>query len=258
MEGKAMAYTVKELARLSGVSVRTLHYYEEVGLLAPRRRANGYRVFDADDAARLQQVLLYRDAGMALADIKALLDDESFDVRAALREHIERLAARLERTEAMMRSVQRTLDALEKGTEMNDEKRFEGMKHLAVEENERRYGKEVRAMYGDDAIDAANEKALAMDEAQWKSAEELSEAILEKLAEAVSSGDPCGPAARELCIMHETWLKMYWPEGMYTREAHAALAEGYVADERFRAYYDARIQGGTEFLRDALKAYCAR
>ena len=83
MEGKAMAYTVKELARLSGVSVRTLHYYEEVGLLAPRRRANGYRVFDADDAARLQQVLLYRDAGMALADIKALLDDESFDVRAA-------------------------------------------------------------------------------------------------------------------------------------------------------------------------------
>ncbi|MDO4443408.1 MAG: MerR family transcriptional regulator [Slackia sp.] len=252
-----MPYTVKELAQLSGVSVRTLHYYEEVGLLAPRRRANGYREFDADDVARLQQVLLYRDAGMALADIKALLDDESFDMRAALREHLDRLAMRIERTEAMMRTVERTLAALEKGTEMDDKKRFEGMKRLAVEENERRYGAEVRAAYGDDAVDAANEKVLAMDEVQWESAEELGAAILDKLAEAAQAGDACGPAARELCAMHETWLKMYWPDGMYTREAHAALAEGYVADERFRAYYDARIEGGAQFLRDALKAYCA-
>lgn len=252
-----MAYTVKEMARLSGVSVRTLHYYEEVGLLLPERLANGYRVFGEKEVARLQQILLYRDAGMALADIKALLDDASFDARAALREHLRRLEERLGQTEAMMRSVERTLAALEKGTDMNDKERFEGMKRLAVDENERLYGEEVRAAYGDDVVDASNEKVLAMDERQWSSAEELAEAILDKLVEAVGAGDVRGCAARELCAMHEAWLKMYWPDGAYTRQAHAALAEGYAADERFRAYYDARVEGGAEFLRDALRAYCA-
>ena len=253
-----MGYAVKELAALSGVSVRTLHYYEERGLLVPRRLANGYRVYDAGDAARLQQILLYRDAGMALADIKDLLDDPAFDAREALRAHRERLARKIEQTEAMMRAVERTLANLEKGTAMDDAKRFEGMKRLAVEENERLYGEEARAAYGDAAVDASNEKVLAMDEGQWESAEGLAEAILDKLAEAVPTRDAHGGAARELCAMHEAWLKMYWPDGMYTREAHAALAETYVADERFRAYYDARVEGGARFLRDALKAYCAQ
>lgn len=107
-----MGYAVKEFAALSGVSVRTLHYYEEMGLLAPRRLSNGYRVYGAEDAARLQQVLLYRDAGMALAGIRALLDDPSFDVRAALREHRDRLAQRIEQAEAMMRSVERRLSGV--------------------------------------------------------------------------------------------------------------------------------------------------
>lgn len=140
---------------------------------------------------------------------------------------------------------------------MSDTERFEGMKRLAVEENERLYGNEVRAAYGDAAVDASNDKVLAMDEGQWESAESLAAAILDKLAVAVCTQDVCGRDARELCAMHEAWLKMYWPDGMYTREAHAALAEGYVADERFRAYYDARVDGGARFLRDALREYCA-
>lgn len=252
-----MGYAVKEFAALSGVSVRTLHYYEEMGLLSPRRLPNGYRAYDAQDAARLQQILLYRDAGMALADIKALLDDPAFDARAALRDHLERLARRIEQTEAMMRSVERAIANLERGETMNDTERFEGMKRLAIEENERLYGDEVRSAYGDAAVDASNDKVLAMDEGQWESAESLAAAILDKLAAAVRTQDVRGREARELCAMHEEWLKMYWPDGMYTREAHAALAEGYVADERFRAYYDARVDGGARFLRDALKEYCA-
>ena len=205
----------------------------------------------------MQQILLYRDAGVALADIKALLDDPAFDARAALHEHLERLARRIEQTEAMMRSVERAIASLERGETMSDTERFEGMKRLAVEENERLYGNEVRAAYGDAAVDASNDKVLAMDEGQWESAESLAAAILDKLAVAVRTQDVCGRDARELCAMHEAWLKMYWPDSMYTREAHAALAEGYVADERFRAYYDARIDGGARFLRDALREYCA-
>lgn len=253
-----MGCTVKKLSEAAGVSVRTLHYYEEAGLLAPARQANGYRVYGKRDIERLQQILLYRDAGMGLAEIKALLDDPSFDTVRALKEHRRRLVERKRQTEAMLRAVEKTLEHKEKGAPMNDTERFEGMKRLAVEENERRWGAEVRAAYGDDAMDAANEKALAMDAAQWKSAEDLGAAILDALAGAVESGDACGPAARELCAMHEAWLKMHWPEGAYTRAAHAALAESYVADERFRAYYDERVEGGARFLRDAVRAYCAQ
>lgn len=253
-----VSYTVKSLSEMAGVSVRTLHYYEEVGLLFPKRSASNYRIYDEADVQRLQQILLYRDAGMALEEIRRVLDAPDFDVRHALHEHLERLERRRDETDAMIASVRKTIDHLERGVSMNDKEKFEGMKRQAVEENERAYGKEARALYGNEAIDASREKVLAMDEEEWESAEELAAAILEQLAKAAATGDPEGDAARRLCAMHKRWLCMYWPDGMYTPEAHASLAEGYVADERFRAYYDEAVSGGAQFLRDAVCAYCAR
>ncbi|MCB6585216.1 MerR family transcriptional regulator, partial [Streptococcus gordonii] len=89
-----MSYTVKSLSEMAGVSVRTLHYYEEVGLLSPKRSASNYRIYDEADVQRLQQILLYRDAGMALEEIRRVLDAPGFDVRDALHEHLERLERR--------------------------------------------------------------------------------------------------------------------------------------------------------------------
>lgn len=252
-----MPYTVKSLSEIAGVSVRTLHYYEEVGLLIPERSSNNYRIYDEADVQRLQQILLYRDAGMALEEIRGVLDAPDFDVRRALHEHLERLKQRREETDAMIASVRKTIDHIEKGTSMNDKEKFEGMKRQAVEENERAYGKEARAAYGDEAVDASQEKVLAMDEEAWESAEQLAAAILEQLAKAAATGDSEGEEACKLCAMHKRWLCMYWPDGMYTPQAHASLAESYVADERFRAYYDGAVAEGAQFLRDAICAYCA-
>lgn len=121
-----------------------------------------------------------------------------------------------------------------------------------VEENEQLYGAEIRESYGDEVVDAANEKYVTMCEATHLRADELELAIKEQLRRAVEAGDTEGPEARKLVAMHGHWLRMYWPDGMYTPEAHKSLADGYVTDERFRAYYEEVAPGGTQFLRDAI------
>ena len=123
-----------------------------------------------------------------------------------------------------------------------------------VSENEEAYGAEIREAYGDEAIDAANEKYVTMGEAAHLRADELELAIKEQLRRAMDAGDAAGPEARKLAAMHGHWLRMYWPEGMYTPEAHKGLADGYVSDERFRAYYDEAAPGAAQFLRDAIVA----
>ena len=125
-----------------------------------------------------------------------------------------------------------------------------------VAENEERYGAEVRERYGDAVMDAANEKYVAMGEAAHMQADELELAVKEQLRRAMEAGDTSGPQAKQLVALHRQWLCLYWPEGTYTPEAHKGLADGYVTDERFRAYYEEVAPGATQFLRDAIHA-CA-
>ena len=125
-----------------------------------------------------------------------------------------------------------------------------------VAENEKVYGEDTRAAYGDEVVDAANRKYLTMGEAGHMQADELALAINEQLLRAMEAEDPAGPEARKLVAMHGHWLRMYWPDGLYTPEAHKGLADGYVADDRFRAYYEKVAPGAAQFLRDAIHA-CA-
>lgn len=138
---------------------------------------------------------------------------------------------------------------------MKNENEFEDLKQRALSENEDTYGEEVRQKYGDSAVKKANEKFKSMTSQQYMDAAELSEAINQALAEAVASGDAMGEAARRCCALHQEWLNYFWPAGMYSPEAHLALAQTYCADERFKQYYEAIAPGGAEFLYEALKAY---
>lgn len=257
-QAEEASYTVGSLAKLAGVTVRALHHYEDEGLLHPERTANGYRCYGAADVERLQQILLLRSCGLSLGDIRVALADDRFDFRAALVDHLATLRARQKELETLVGTVEKTIASLEGRCTMTDEERFEGMKARAIAENEERYGAEVRQAYGDAAMDAANERMAGMSQEEWGDAKALEAAILDQLAAAKETGDPTGEAARELCSMHARWLQMHWGEGAYSPAAHAALAEGYVADQRFTAYYDeAAGEGATAFLRDALIAWCA-
>lgn len=250
-----MEYTVKALAELAGVTPRTLRWYDQKGLLKPRRTtAAGYRIYGPREVDRLQDILFYRELGLELEAVREILDAPGFDRAAALRSHLAELEARRRRLDALILTVERTIEETEGGRPMSDREKFEAFKRRAVEANEEQYGEEVRRKYGDEAADQSNARLLSMTEeehGQWKA---LEAEILSALAAAVRSGeDPAGPEGRRIAELHRRWLCCTW--GKYTPQAHRGVAELYTADERFTAYYDREVPGCAAFLRSAVRAY---
>ncbi|MEG1517258.1 MAG: MerR family transcriptional regulator [Raoultibacter sp.] len=251
------SYTAHALSVLSGVSVRTLHYYDELGLLQPRRAGNNYRVYTDAEIDRLQQILLYRAVGLKLSAIKGVLDGDGFDAQSALENHLCALRKQQDETNKLIANVEKTLACMKGETKMSDTEKFEGFKKKLIEDNEKRYGEEVRAAYGDAAIDASNAKVAGMNKQQWEASQQLEDEFKAALLRAMETGDVAGETAQQACDLHRQWLCQFWAAGTYSPEAHKALGEGYVADERFKSYYDAVAPGAAEFLRDALAVYCA-
>ena len=249
-EREGDGYTVHELAALSGCTVRTLHHYDELGLVRAQRASNGYRRYGAAEVVRLHQVLLYRECGMPLAAIGCLLDDPAFDARDALAGPLRELHARKQRLDGLIASVEKTLACMEGSTVMEDQEKFEAFKQGLVDENERRYGEEVRERWSDDAADASNAKLMGQ-------TQELEQGVKDALRAAMEAGDPAGEDAHRAADLHRQWLCAFWKDGTYSKAAHEGLAEMYVADDRFKAYYEAVAPGAAEFLRDAIRAYCA-
>ena len=257
LEVIAMEYTVNKLARMSGVSTRTLRYYDQIGLLSPGRVAsNGYRIYGPAQVDLLQKILFFRELGFELDTIKRIVGAPDFDCDAALESHLAALLKRREQIETLIAGVQKTILVRKGETVMSDEEKFKGFKQKLIDENERNYGAEVREKYGEAAADAANAKLKGMTKEQYDAMEKLSEEVNETLRAAFAEGDPAGELAQKACDLHRQWLCLHWPEGMYSKQAHLNMAEMYCADERFKAYYDAITPGCTEFLRDALAIYC--
>lgn len=249
-----MQYTVQQLAQMAGVSARTLRYYDEIGLLKPDRDAyNGYRIYTSEQVDRLQQILFYREMGVGLDEIAHILNAPDFDAVAALRAHKQRLEEEIERMRVLVRNVERTIGEKEGKTEMSDTQKFEGFKKALVDENEAKYGKEARAAYGDETVDASNRKVLNMTQAQYEEVQALEQQMMDTLAEAFATGNPAGELGQKAAALHKQWLCYYWPK--YDKQAHAGLAQTYVEDERFRKYYDKEQDGMAEFLRDAIVIY---
>ncbi|OUP08411.1 MerR family transcriptional regulator [Collinsella sp. An2] len=249
------SYTIGELAELSGVSVRTLRFYEEAELLAPERDAqNGYRRYGRADVDRLQEILLLRRLGVAVRDIAPLLSASDGERRALLAKHLDALRDERRRLDGLIITVERSLAELEGGPTMADREKFEGFKRRLVDENERRYGAEARDRFGDAAVEESNRRMLHMSEADYTAWQELDAEIRAALTAAVRVGkDPTGPEGAHICDLHRRWLGYTWPS--YSAEAHRALAESYVADGRFTAYYDREVPGCAAWLRDAVLAH---
>lgn len=252
---RSSTYTVKQLADIAGVSIRTLHYYDRIKLLHPQREANGYRVYGEAEVDRLQLILLYRAVGMPLDGIARCLDDPAQNTVAHLQAQRARLQAQRTDLDQLIATIDATI-ATAKGTAtMTDAQKFEGLKRNLIEENERTYGAEAREKYGDEAIDASNARVMGMTQERYDQTQQLQQQIAEGLRAAMATGDPASPAARTVCQMHAQWLQAFWKPGTYSKKAHAGLAQMYLADDRFRAYYDAIQPGATQFLHDAIVDY---
>jgi DNA-binding transcriptional MerR regulator len=253
-EVKTMEYMIQKLGKLAGISTRTLRYYDQIGLLKPvRTSSSGYRIYGPAEVDKLQQVLFYRELGLPLETIRDIVNASSFEPLSALRYHREQLAMRREQLETLIRNVDKTIQVKEGERTMSDSEKFEGIKQQLIDENEKKYGSEIREKYGEDTVNRSNEKVKHMTETQYKEAAALAESILDKLAHAVLTGDPASPLAQEAADLHRQWLCYFWPA--YSKQAHAGVSQMYVDDERFTAYYDARVKGGAKFLRDAVRVY---
>jgi len=250
-----MEYTVTKLAHLSGVSARTLRYYDTVGLLRPSRVTQaGYRIYGKEQVDRLQQVLFYRELGMPLSDIAKLLERPGFDKSAALKTHLEALTAERDRLSVLITTLETTIKHEEAGTLMNDKEKFEGFKREAVAKNEEMYGTEIRRKYGDEAVDDSNAKLMGLTKAEYDAMQQEGEALMTLLDKAVASGaDPAGPEGKKACDLHKKWLMYTWTA--YSPEAHKGLGAMYTADERFTAYYDKVRPGCAEFLKTAIDTF---
>ncbi|NLG88494.1 MAG: MerR family transcriptional regulator [Clostridiaceae bacterium] len=249
-----MEYTVKKLAALAGISARTLRYYDELGLLKPARiSSSGYRIYGQKEVDTLQQILFYRELGVELERIKEIITSPEFDMTSALIEHREKLLAKRKQLDILIANVERTIAFAEGRTQMSDKEKFEGFKQNMIDENEKKYGEEIRKKYGDEKVDQSYRQFKNMTKEEFNKWQELEKQIKETLKEAFLTGDPSGELAQKAADLHKQWISCSW--GSYSKEAHAGLAQMYVADERFREYYDKEQLGLAEFLRDAILIY---
>lgn len=249
-----MEYTISKLAKLAGVSTRTLRYYDEIDLLKPARiNHSGYRIYGQKELDRLQQILFFRELEVGLDTIIKIMNDAQFDPLHALSQHYEALVQKRSRLDQLIQTVEKTIGYQKGEMTMSDKEKFDAFKDHLVSKNEEQYGKEIREKYGNETVEASNAKLRGMSQEQYNRMEKLGNEILELLSKAVETGNPQSDLAQEIAAKHKEWLSFSWSS--YSKEAHKGLADLYVADDRFKAYYDNAVPGGAEFLRNAIHNY---
>ena len=249
-----MEYTVKQLAKIAGVSPRTLRYYDEIGLLKPARiNSSGYRIYEKEQVDLLQQILFYRELGVSLDKIKDIIYSPDFNEIEALKEHHKKLLDKRKQLDLLIENVRKTILAKEGSIKMEDREKFKGFKKNLIDENEKKYGKEAREKYGDEAVEKSNKMLMNMTQEKYERLNKLQEEFMSTLEKAFKTGDPRGELAQKAADLHRQWLCFFWDE--YSKEAHVGVCQMYIEDERFRHYYDKFQPGTVEFLRDAVLAY---
>lgn len=246
-------YSTGKFSEISGISSRTLRYYDEIGLLKPSFiNESGYRYYDDNEVALLQQILFYKERGLDLQTIKEIIYRKDFDLYSALEEHLVSLEEEKKKIDRMINSVKLSIKSLKGEYNMSDKEKFEAFKKDLVDENEKTYGKEIREKYGDDSVDESNRKMLNMSEEDYKLFKELEENILTLVERCVKENlDLDSKEAIELVNLHQKWIKMTWNK--YSVEAHKSLAMMYTMDERFKEYYDKNVEGCTDYLSMAIE-----
>jgi MerR family transcriptional regulator, thiopeptide resistance regulator len=251
-------YTVKQVAKLSGVSVRTLHHYDELGLLKPASvGANGYRYYGRDELLRLQQILFHRELGLSLAEIGQVMDAPDFDRHRALRAHRDKLAADVKRYRRLMQTIDQTLAALEGERQMDDKDLYAGFAPEKQAEYEAwlvdRHGEPMK-----DRIEQSKARMKGWSGADFASFKADGEATERAFAKALTEGLPAdSDAAQALAARWAGWIEKAWGRKP-TRESFIGLGRMYGEHPDFQARFEALAPGLTEYLAEAMRVYAER
>ncbi|MBC1361207.1 MerR family transcriptional regulator [Listeria welshimeri] len=239
----------KELAELTGVSVRTLHHYDKIGLLVPQKDEwNGYRIYSENDVDKLQQILFFKELDFPLKKIKQILDDPSFDKEVALTLQRHLLVEKKQRIEAMLNTLDQTIKNQKGEITMTNEEKFTGFDF-----SNNPYEEEARKLWGDKVVDKANERVNNMNKQEQQTIKESFEAEFRHLA-SIRTVAPESEVAQE-AMNHFFHYLNDTHENIYSLEAFASLGEMYVADERFKKNIDQFGDGLAIFLKSAMAIY---
>ena len=245
-----IAMTVGEVSMLLGISVRALHHWDETGLVHPSRRsAAGYRLYCEADIMRIQQVLVYRQTGMNLADIKTVLDEPETDAMTHLRRQRELVQGQVSHLQQMLNSIDMVMEIHQSGARIS----VAEMAEIWGTDWDPVYVEEARARWGDTPEWAESyQRKARMSRADWERAHEETVALESALAEAMRNGvEPGSPEANALARWHRKDFNR-WFEVSISKQV--LIARGYVADERFARYYDKRAPGLAAWLKDVIDA----
>jgi len=248
-------YLVGDLARLSHVSVRTLHHYDGIGLLTPSARsAAGYRLYSDADLRRLRQILFYRELGFALEEIADILADPAAGTDDHLRRQHRLLRERRARDATLLGAIEREMEARKMGIALTPEEQFEifGTDKLAE------YTEEAKQRWGDtDAWKQSERRAAAYTKEDWIAIKGEADANITGFAEAMRAGEPpAGTVAMDLAEAHRQHLSRWFYDCDY--QMHRGLAELYVSDPRYMAEYDKIEPGFSGYVHDAIHANADR
>ena len=246
---------VGEVAALAGVTVRTLHHYDRIGLLSPSGRTSaGYRQYAPADLDRLHRVLVYRELGFPLEEVATLLDDPAADPAEHLRRQHRLLLDRVERTRAMVAAVEKEMEAMDMGISLTPEERFE----VFGEHDPARYEAEAEERWGDtEAWQESQRRTRGYTKEDWLRVKAEGEDVERRFAEALRDGVPAdSERAMDLAEEHRQQISRNYHD--CPPEVHAALGRMYVEDERFTAHYEQVAPGLAQYVSSAVRANAAR
>ncbi|MEV8316088.1 MerR family transcriptional regulator [Streptomyces sp. NPDC059900] len=250
-----MSYSVGQIAGFAGVTVRTLHHYDEIGLLVPGGRSHaGHRRYSDADLDRLQQILFYRELGFPLDEVAALLDDPDADPREHLRRQHALLTGRITRLQEMAAAIETAMEAKKMGINLTPEEKFE----VFGDHDPEQYADEVERRWGHtDAYKESQRKAASYTKEDWKRINDELNAVHARMGDLLAAGLPADSGeAMDVAEEHRRFITR--SHYACSHEFHTCLGEMYVADERFEAVYEAIRPGLAVYMRDAILANAVR
>lgn len=244
-------YSVKELAELSKVSVRTLHYYDEIGLLKPASRSDkGYRYYERKQLLILQQILFYRTLGLSLRNIDLIVNDPSFDLVQALESHRKKLWQKSHDIKALLNTIELTLEELKNDRKMKDSEIYSGF----TEKEADAIKQEVTERWGADKLRETEERIRALGKDGWQDTQEKGEEINRLLADLMEL-DPASQQVQDAIALHYRHMNLFYE---VSKERYLGLGKMYTEDERFTQYYDKYKAGLAHFMLRAIEVYCMK
>ncbi|MGZ9585783.1 MerR family transcriptional regulator [Paenibacillus marinisediminis] len=238
---------VKEVADLVGISVRTLHHYDEIGLLVPEETTeSGYRLYSDDNLELLQQILFFRELGFPLKKIKQIVSSPTFDRQEALLLHREMLLDKRRHLDQMITTIDKTIQHVKGEIQMSNKEKFEGFDF-----SHNPYEQEARERWGDQAVDESNAKIGKMSKSEQSEFTAAFNELYTKLA-ALRHGAPEAEASQAVI---KEWYDLLNKMGNYSLDAFKGLGQMYVADERFTKNIDQFGEGLAQFMCDAMAVY---